>query len=178
MSRRRMDDDEDDSMEDEEAGEAEEGSAGLALGHAVEDSFVGDARFETVEMIVPGQVEGEDLRVRLIVNEDAQFFVALLGDEGFVRVGLCTQNVELSESIEQAILDSGESMTEFLEAAIGDDEGVENEMQHFHDDAYYFCSEIPYDGPDQLASRHVREETLRHLNGYIEALIGLVGGES
>lgn len=178
MAKRRLDDDEDDFMEDEEESEEEgDGPSGLALGHHLEDAYVGDARFETVELAVPGTSEGEDFRVSFIIDDSTRFLVSVLGDDGFARVGFSTNSEALSEKIEQGILDSGLSMTEFLEEAIGDSDGVENEMQHFHDDAYYFCSDIPYDGPQQLSSRAFREEITRYLDGYFDALLEFLGDE-
>lgn len=164
-------------MEDEEEAEESDGPSGLALGHHLEDAYVGDARFETVALAVPGSSEGEDFRVSFIIDDATRFLVSVLGDDGFARVGFSTDDVQLSEAIEQGILDSGLSMTEFLEEAIGDSDGVENEMQHFHDDAYYFCSDIPYDGAQQLGSRAFREEIIRYLDGYFDALLEFLGDE-
>lgn len=168
-----------DYEDDDEEGEGEEGDgpAGIALGVFIEESYAGDPRFEVVELAAPGQSEGEDFRVRLVVNDDCHFFVSVNSADGFARVGLATDSVETSEAIERAILDSGNSMTEFLEEAMGAEGELENEVQHFHDDAYYFCSELPYDGPEQLKSRALRDEVLFYLDGYLAALLDLLGTE-
>ncbi len=172
-----MIDDDDDEFDDDDEDELDS-SAGSDLGGWIEEHYVGDARFEIVELAEPGPLEGEDLRVSLIVNEDSEFFVCVLSDDGVARVGLSTKDRETSERIEHGITESGESMTEFLEDVMDTDEELEHEMRHFHDDAYYFCSDIPFADDDQLASRAFRDEVVSYLEGYIEALGEFLEGET
>lgn len=160
-------DDEDDFEDGEEAGGD---GAAMTLAQELEERYTGDPRFELVELAEPGQLEGERFRLKLIHDEHAHFFAAAIPDECIVRVGLCTDNRWASEGIEQAILDSGDSMTEFLEDAMDSNEELEHEVQHFHDDAFYFCSDIPYDTEIQLASEDFRELVTYYLDGYADAL--------
>lgn len=160
-----MDDD-----EDEIDGEDDGDGVVMALAQELEEKYTGDVRFELVELAEPGQLEGERFRLRLVYDEHSHFFATVMPEDGMVRVGLCTDNRWVSEGIEQAILDSGDSMTEFLEDAMDSNEELEHEVQHFHDDAFYFCSDIPYDTDEQLGSADFRELLTMYLDGYIEGL--------
>lgn len=170
----------DDDYEDYESGDGEEegaSGAAVALCHWIEERYVGDSRFETVELLVPGQLEGEDARALLVVDSRAHFFVAVHSAEEIVRVGLAVEDVETSEAVEREILDRADSFTELLEEAMGGDE-AEHEMKHFEDDVYYFCSEIHYDGEERLKSRSMREEIVLYLDAYVAALIEIVESAS
>ncbi|MBI3735050.1 hypothetical protein HY256_00865 [Candidatus Sumerlaeota bacterium] len=166
-----MMDDDDEYYEDDE----DESSGGsLDLAYELEEQYAGDSRFESVQIQEPGPLEGEDFRLCLGVDGQSYFFVSVLPDELTIRVGLATESVEISEAIEQAILDRGNSMTEYLQERMGSGEELEFEMQHFHDDVYYFCSEITYDSEAQLSAPAMREEVIRYLDGYTEALLDLL----
>ena len=162
-----IDDEEDYYDEDDEGGG--DGGGALGLGSWVEESYVGDTRFELVDMIHPGQVDGEDFRVRLAVRAGVQFFVSLFSEDAVVRVGLAVEEEDESLALEAGILEEADSMTELLEGGMETDDEVEYEMQHFHDDVYYFSSDLPYDTEDRLRTSAFRELVESYLDGYINA---------
>ena len=163
------------NVHDEETpGEGPSHDGVIELGHWIEDSYVGDERFEIVELTEPGPLEGEDFRLRLAVKDEIHFFIAASSEEGHIRVGLALEAESASEAIEAAIEGEGESMNEFLADAMEADGELEYEMQHFHDDAYYFCSDLPYQSDDELASQAFRDTVVAYLEGYVEALLDLL----
>ena len=144
------------------------------LGRWIEDRYVGDDRFESVALLQPGRLENEDFRLRLDIDDASHFFVAVRSEEGFVRVGIATDDSDISEKIEEFILEAGGSMTDFLSEALEGQEELDYEVHHFHDDAYYFCSEIRFDVADELGSESLREEIVSYLEGYIAALLAFM----
>lgn len=146
----------------------------LSLAQWLEEQYLGDERFESIELLEPGQLEGEAIRVKFNCNATSHFFVAVLEDEGMVRVGLATADREVSESIEEAANDTGDSLTEFLEDLMDAEAELENEVQHFQDDAYYFCSDLPFQRDQDLAADHFRDEVIYYLDGYLTALFDYV----
>lgn len=158
--------DEDEGLADDE-GRVEPTPANLA--HWLSEQYAGDDRFESVEVAEPGQLDGEDVRVRFICNNETHFFVSVLGDEGFIRIGLATDSKAVVKAIEEAVDESGGSMTEFLEDALETDEDLEHEVQHFHDDMDYFASDIPYQREEDLASDVMRDEIIFYLDGFMGA---------
>ncbi|HOE97821.1 MAG TPA: hypothetical protein PLS90_17225 [Candidatus Sumerlaeota bacterium] len=145
-----------------------------SLAHYLEEQYVGDDRFETIEVLDPSPHEGEAVRVCFSYDDVSQFFVAVLEEDGLVRVGLMTQEKALSERLESAAQESADSLTEFLEVSLESGEELDHEVQHFHDDAFYFCSDIPYQRDDDLASEILRDEIIYYLDGYIGAFYGLL----
>lgn len=170
-----MADDEDDyDDQDYETGDDSRGP-GTDLGHEIEEMFLGDGRFRTVDLASPGPLDGEALRVSLIVDDVSEFFVSILPDEGFVRVGLSLSSDELSQAIEEAILETGLSMTEFISQAAESEDELEHEVHHFEDDTYYFAADIPFETEEQLDTEPFREEITNCLGAFIDALLDLVG---
>src|SRR5262245_59406134 len=109
-----------------------------SLGHWLEEQYTGDDRFEAIEICEPGPLEGEAVRVKYICDERTHFFVAVLADDGLIRVGLATEDRAVSEAIESAALENEDSLTGFLQEAMEAADELEHEVQHFHDDVYYF----------------------------------------
>lgn len=159
------------SMDDEglDLGEGLEPTAS-SLAHWIEDQYLGDERFAGIEVLEPGPLEGEAARAIFICNDETHFFVAVLEEESVVRVGLAIEDRELSEAIETTVSETGDSLTEFLEIAMNADDELEYEMRHYHDDVYYFCSDIPYTHSEQFTSNLLRDEIIYYLDGYINAL--------
>lgn len=170
-----IDDDEDGGEDYEESDQ--EAERILRFGHQLDERYVGDHRFEIVELDEPGPLDGEDFRLRFNVDEQTHFLVSVFANEGFVRVGLATADETVSTSIEEAILESGESPTEFLARAMDAEDELEHEVQHFHDDVFYFASEIPFDLPQELLTKHFREQTIAYLEGYIDAFLEMIEAE-
>jgi hypothetical protein len=154
----------------DESQESDNEPTPLRLANWLEEQYLGDERFESIEVLEPGQLEGEAVRVKFVCNATTHFFVAVLEDESVVRVGLATTTGEVSEAIEEAANDTGDSLTEFLEDLMDAEAELENEVQHFQDDAYYFCSDLPYQRDQDLATDHFRDEIIYYLDGYLTAL--------
>lgn len=161
--------------DDDELGDDEDHASGASrLAHWIEEQYDGDERIQPAELLEPGPLEGEAIRVRLPLNEETYFFVSVLEDDLLVRVGLATEDKELSEELEEAATERSGSLTEFLQAALGTDDELEFEVQHFHDDVYYFASEIPFQREVDLNARIIREPLSLYLEGYINAILGLL----
>ena len=108
-------------------------------------------------------------------NEDgAPNVVAVLEDDGLIRIGLATEGEEISEAIEAGANEAGGSLTEFVADAMGAEDELEHEVQHFHDDVFYCCSDIPYQREEDLSSNILRDEIIYYLDGYFTALSGFL----
>ena len=171
-------------MSDSEDEEFPEGSGleptAAGLGHWIEEQYAGDDRFESVELHEPGPLEGETVRVTFTCSEQTSFFLSVLEDDERIRVGLATTNRAVSKAIESAALEGGDSLTEFLADSMEADDELEHEVRHFHDDAYYFCSDIPFQRLEDMASPVLRDEIIYYLDGYMNALFDYIeeaGGE-
>jgi len=158
-------DDEDDALE----GSGLEPSP-ATLAQWLEEQYVGDDRFESIEVHAPGPLEGEAVRVKFICDAATHFFVAVLEDDALIRIGLATQDEAVGKEIEGAANESGDSLTEFLADVMDAEEELEHEVQHFHDDMFYFCSDIPYQREEDLASDILRDEIIYYLDGYMTGL--------
>lgn len=162
-------DDEEDVMPMHD-GEYEPTPGGLA--QWFEAQFHGDERFDEVEVAEPGPLDGEAIRIRFVCDDKTHFFAAIHEDDEFVRVGLCTGDCWLSESIESESSESGDSLTEVLQDLMEADEDLEYEVQHFHEEGlFYFCSDIPYSSEMQLASDEYHDLLAFYLDGYIMSYI-------
>lgn len=164
------DDFEDDYDEDEESGDA----VGLGLAHHIEELYAGDARLDYVLITAPGPLDDEDLRTQLVVNDRAQFIVSVFSAIGIVRVGFAVEEETLSEDIEAKALEDADSLSDFLVGSMDTEEELEFEVEHFHDDLYYFCSEIPFDTVEQLSRGSMREQVVMYLEGYIKAFTAIL----
>jgi hypothetical protein len=143
------------------------------LGQWLEDAYTGDDRFEYVELATPGPGENETFRLRLVIDDSTEFFVALLREDNLIRVGLSTEDAAVNDSIEEAMLEGGGTLTEFLAEAMEAEEELEREVQHLNEDYFYFCSEITYESAVEVNSETQRDEIVYYLDGYITALIEL-----
>lgn len=167
------DDDHDEDFEDGGYESASEDRS-LDLGAWLEDRFAGDNRFTNLELSIPGDLEGENFRLRLNLDSDSQVIASVFGEEGIVRVGFSTDNKELNDALEEAILDTGESFTDFLAEYMGEDYDLDHEVHHFEDDIFYFCTDIPFSDERELGSRLMREQVVAYLNGYGDAFTELL----
>ena len=144
------------------------------LAHWLQEQYAGDDRFEGIEIADPGPLDGEDVRTRYICNDHTHFFVSVLSEDGYIRIGLATESQAVVDAIQAAVDESGGSLTEFLEDALEIDEEIEYEVQHFHDDVDYFASDVPYQREDDLGSDIIRDEIVYYLNGYMNAFYDYV----
>ena len=114
----------------------------------------------------------DDTRLLFRIQKDSAFMIGLRSGVRTVRVGLVTMNRWASEGIEQAVLDNGGSMTEFLEDEMEADDDLEYPMIHFHDSGeFYFLSEIPF---ESLDAPELYDQVVLYLKGYVIALEGHV----
>lgn len=117
----------------------------------------------------------DDIRLLFKVVEDCAFFLGVRCQSGTIRVGLATTNRWVSEGIEQAVLDSGGSMTEFLEDEMEADDELQWPMIHYYDAGeFYFHSEIPF---EDLDSPELCRSVGQYFEGYVMALEGRLEGE-
>ena len=121
-----------------------------------------------------GSARGETIRVRFVSNPRAHFFVSVFEEEGFLRIGLATEDEALNETIENAVTESGDSMTEFVEIAMDAEDELEHEVTNFHSDMYYFSSDIPYQREEDLASSILRDEIIYYLDGMMTSFSDFV----
>lgn len=159
---------------DEETQDSDAESYPAALAHWLEEQYIGDDRFDSIEIDDPGISEGETIRARFVCNPQSHFFVSVFEDEGFLRIGLATENEELNQTIETAVSEGGDSLTEFVEVAMDAEDELEHEVTNFHSDMYYFCSDIPYQREVDLASSVLRDEIIYYLDGIVTSLYEFV----
>ncbi|MFQ5895173.1 MAG: hypothetical protein ACE5JJ_05085 [Nitrospinota bacterium] len=132
--------------------------------------FGSDERFQ-VEM------ESGGLELRLRVAERVWYEMTAFEEEGRLRVGLALSDRIANEAIEQAILDSKDTLSEFCEAGF-DDAGEEepHEVKHFHDGNFRFCVELPCDEA-RFGEGEFYAQSLRVLEGLYDAFQEHVEGE-
>jgi hypothetical protein len=120
----------------------------------LEETYGGDERFAGTH-----RVTGADAGLRLEAGENSYYEIAVWLAERQVRVGFLTADRSLNESIEQGILDSGDSLDELMEAEL-DDLGEEPvPMAHiFERPAFCYTAALPITGPDALASSELRRQ--------------------
>lgn len=146
----------------------------VALGHWLEEQYIGDDRFDAIEIDEPGLSEGETVRIRFICTPQSHFLVSVFEEDGFLRIGLATEDEELSQAIEAAASENGDSLTEFVEIAMDSEDELEHEVTNFHSDMFYFCSDIPYQREEDLASSVLRDEVIYYLDGIMMAFFDFV----
>lgn len=166
-------------LDDEDEFETEFGEEHLEesiaeLGQWLEDAYTGDDRFEYVELATPGPAEGETFRLRLVIDETTEFFVAFMEDDNLIRVGLATEDAGIADAIEEAMLESGGTMTEFIADAMEAEDELEHEVQYLNEDVFYFCSDITYESDAEVNSETQRDAIVYYLDGYIAGLLDLV----
>jgi hypothetical protein len=142
------------------------------LAHWVCEQYVGDDRFESVEVREPGVLEEEAARVRFNVTDETHFFVAVLADDAIVRVGLASADKELIDAIEAEVEDQGGTLTDLVADALESDDDLEHEVEHFHDDMDYICADLQYVSDEDLASDLLRDEVLYYVEGFLAAFYG------
>jgi hypothetical protein len=166
-------------LEDDDDFETEFGDEHLdesiaELGQWLEDAYTGDDRFEYVELVTPGPAEGESFRLRLVVDDAAEFFVAFMQDDSLIRVGLATEDAGLADTVEEAMLEGGGTLTEFIADAMEAEDELEHEVQYLNEDVFYFCSDITYESDAEVNSETQRDAVVYYLDGYVGALLEVV----
>ncbi len=105
------------------------------------------------------------------VSEKTCFEVTIEEENTRIRVGVRTEDRWMSQSCEQAIIDSGDTMTEFLEDAMAEfDADPGGEVLHFHDSGrFFFSNYFHYERSEDLADPAFQNKVADHLRGYILA---------
>ena len=131
--------------------------------------FGGEERFITVQE--ESSEEDESFSVLLESGDRAWYEVAIPPQGDGVRIGFATQNRPLNESIEQGILDTGDSPSEFLDDRMSDVVELEEppEMDHFFDTAFRFTTTIPIASLTELGTEAIREQVQQLVEGYYAA---------
>jgi hypothetical protein len=145
-----------------------------SLVHWIQEQFIGDDRYEVSEIEEPGPLEGESVRLNCVYDQASNLFVSVFEDDAIIRIGLATTSEEISEKIENASEEHGASLTEFFQDLMAADDELEYEVQHFHDDQFYFCSEMQFQCNEDLASNDLRDLTVFYLDGYTNAMLELL----
>ena len=164
-----VEDDENESSQD-----SEREPYPVALAHWLEEQYAGDERLESVEIDEPGLSEGETIRVRLVCGAQTHFFVAVLEEDGLLRVGLATEDEALNHEIEDTATESGDSLTEYVEIAMDAEDEMEHEVTNFHSDMFYYASDIPYQREEDLSTSVLRDEIIYYLDGLMTAFYEFV----
>ena len=154
----------------------EEASQGLGIeptpggfAHWVAEQYLGDDRFESIEVQDPGPLEEEAVRVKFICDSQTHFLVSVLQDDAIVRIGLATESKGLVARLEAAAEEVGGALSDLLAEGMDIDEDVEHEVEHFHDDEDYYCSDLHYQRDEDLFTEILRDEIIFYLDGYISA---------
>jgi hypothetical protein len=90
-----------------------------------------------------------------------------------IRAGIMTDDRWVSEDLEQAIEDSGDSMSEFVE--LGFDEAglewVDPPVEHYREQGQYFYFSTGFEvaGIEALNDPATRDKTIKMLRGYLTA---------
>lgn len=92
------------------------------------------------------------------------------------RVGIVTDDRWKSEELEQKIEDSGDTMSEFVEAGFAevDLDWPEPPVEHYRDQGkyFYFATALDLESVDGLADQPTRERLRQMVRGYIHAFLG------
>ena len=174
MMMNQPDDDETEFFDDEESKEPR--IQGFA--QSIEEHFAGDDRFDSIRLHEPGDLEGEDFRLRFSVAVEAHFLVAVFSGDGFVRVGLGLDNQELNELIEDIVHESGDSLIECLESALEEGDELDCEVHQFEDDIFYFCMDVNYQTEKELSTEAFCERVTRLLEGFARAFTETLAARS
>lgn len=122
------------------------------------------------------RVDREDksiLATRFQPSPSCWFEVAVRPFIPQVRVGFLTSDRWKSEECEQAIEDSGDSMSEFVGLAFSDAglDWPDPPVEHFREggELFYFATPLNLDALVDLDDDEVRNKTLKMLEGYLIA---------
>lgn len=159
--------------DDQEFAEDDPREAALDLGHTLQENFSGDDRFAVVELDERGEEEGEEFRLRLAVDDRSRFFIAARCEDGFIRVGLHTENPKAAEA---AIEATGLSPTEFIAEAMDTDGDLDYEVVHVEGEGTAaWHAELPFESADELRAQAMHDEVIFYIEGFVDALLDHLG---
>jgi hypothetical protein len=120
----------------------------------LEETYAGDERFGAVHKL---SGSGADAGGRLEAGDGSHYEIAVRLAQRAVRVGFLTADRALNESIEQGILDSGDSLDELMEAELDDLGEPPVRMEHFFErPAFCYTTALPLSGPEALDAPELR----------------------
>ena len=136
----------------------------------LEETYAGDERFAGLQPVSGSDV---DAGLRLEARKGSHYeILARLGRQD-VRVGFLTTDRALNETIEQGILDSGDSLDELMEIELDDLGEAPVTMEHYFErPAFCYVTSLPLPGPEALDS-HLMRRRIEHL---IDACCALFQG--
>lgn len=137
----------------------------------IEDSVANDDRYGACNRL--DRDDASTLALRFEATPTCWFEVALRPLIPQIRVAFLTNDRWLSEELEQAIQDSGDSMEEFVgvgmnEAGLDWDEPP---VEHYRDggEFFYFATPLAIEELPDLERDQVRNKVVRMLEGYLIA---------
>lgn len=137
----------------------------------IEDSVANDDRYGACKRL--DRDDASTLALRFEATPTCWFEVALRPLIPQIRVAFLTNDRWLSEELEQAIQDSGDSMEEFVgvgmnEAGLDWDEPP---VEHYRDggEFFYFATPLVIEELPDLERDQVRNKVVRMLEGYLIA---------
>ena len=136
----------------------------------LEETYTGDERFGGLHRASGPDV---DAGLRLEAGEGSHYEILVRLSRQEVRVGFLTTDRALNESIEQGILDSGDSLDELMEVELDDLGEAPVTMEHnFERPAFCYVTSLPLPRPEALDSPPMRQR-IEHL---IDACCALFQG--
>lgn len=142
-----------------------------AFRDALERRYRTDARI--TEISRHDRDDESTLATRLAVGDKLWLEVTVRPSIPQLRVGIMTDDRWLSEDLEQVIEDSGDEMSEFVEAGF-EEAGLtwhEPQVEHYRDQGkyFYFATPLELTSLAQITDATVTEKIGRMLEGYYEA---------
>jgi hypothetical protein len=128
----------------------------------LEETYAGDERFSGRRRASGAEA---DAGVRLEVGEGSYYEILVRLAKPDIRVGFLTTDRSLNESIEQGILDSGDSLDELMEVELDDLGEAPVVMEHFFErPAFCYVTSLPLTTPDVLGRVELRRRIERVLD--------------
>jgi hypothetical protein len=120
----------------------------------LEQTYTGDDRFNAVQPLRGG---GVDAGVRLEAGASSYYEIAVRLAQQELRAGFLTADRALNETIEQGILDSGDSLDELMEVELDELGELPVAMQHFFErPAFCYTTALPLAAPEALDAPELR----------------------
>lgn len=157
----------------------EDGAYIEAFRSYVEDSVRLDERYG--ESSRADREDGSTLATRFEAASGCWFEFAIRPSARQIRVGFLTNDRWKSEEIEQAIQDSGDTMSEFVGVGM-EEAGLDWEeppIEHYREagEYFYFATPLAIEDLRDLEMEEIRNKVLRMLEGYLIAFGPALEGE-
>jgi hypothetical protein len=133
----------------------------------LEQTYAGDERFAGLHRV---DGPGVDAGLRLEAGEGSHYEIRVRLSRQEVRVGFLTTDRALNESIEQSILDSGDTLDELMEVELDELGEAPVAMEHYFErPAFCYVASLPASGPEALKSPELRQR-IKHVIDACRAL--------